>query len=232
MPNLPSGDGQNVKDMSLSVVLASDHDAVPVSGTVTVDTTALATSAKQTDGSQKTQVVGPGGQVQPAGDASTRPQFVEISDGTNPLGTLGNPVRTRGSDGTNSTPAADAAARPLFAELSDGTNPVGTSGNPLRVNPTAVVPPATSDAGQNLSLGDTSSHQFASAACTLGVMISAPLTNTAAIYIGRATGVTSGATGKGIELQPGDREFFPAANANEYWAITGTATQNVHAVAI
>lgn len=30
MPNLPSGDGQNVKDMSLSVVLASDHDAVPI----------------------------------------------------------------------------------------------------------------------------------------------------------------------------------------------------------
>jgi len=233
MANLPSGDGQTTKDASLSVVLASDHDAVPVSGTVTVDTSLLATAAKQTDGTQKTQVVGSGGQVQPAGDAAGRPQFVELSDGSAALGTLANPVRTRGSDGTNSTPAADAATRPRFVELSDGSAAVGTSGNPLRTNPTAVVQPTTADAGQNLSLADTNSHQFASAACTIGCIFSAPLANTAPVYFGRATGVTSGSTGKGIELQPGEKSpLLPAANVNEYYAITGTATQNVHALAV
>lgn len=43
---LPSGAGQTTKAHSLSVVVASDQ-TVPVSGTVTVDTSALATSANQ-----------------------------------------------------------------------------------------------------------------------------------------------------------------------------------------
>jgi hypothetical protein len=91
------------------------------------------------------------------------------------------------------------------------------------------------DPGQNLSLPDTASHAFASAACKIGVMVSCPLGNSAAVYIGLGAGVTSDNTGKGIELQPGDREFFPlgvSGNANQLYAITGTATQNVHALAI
>ncbi len=98
--------------------------------------------------------------------------------------------------------------------------------------PNVVV--TSTDTGQNLSLGDTASHQFASAACKAGILVSCPLANTAAVYIGLASGVTSGSTGKGIELQPGDREFIPlgVGNATQIWAITGTATQNVHALAI
>lgn len=88
------------------------------------------------------------------------------------------------------------------------------------------------DTGQNLSLGDTASHAFVSVKCDNGLMVSCPLSNTAAVYIGYAAGVTSGATGKGVELQPGDREFFPCFNASQIWAITGTATQNVHGVAM
>lgn len=87
------------------------------------------------------------------------------------------------------------------------------------------------DPGQNLSLADTASHQFASVKCDNGAMVSCPLSNTAPVYVGYATGVTSGATGKGMELQPGDREFFPVFNVNQLFAITGTATQNVHALA-
>lgn len=44
---------------------------------------ALATSTKQSDGSQKTQIVDSAGtHTMPAGDAATRPVFVEITDGT------------------------------------------------------------------------------------------------------------------------------------------------------
>ncbi len=90
------------------------------------------------------------------------------------------------------------------------------------------------DPGQNLSLPDTASHQFASAACKVGIDLSAPLANTAPVYYGFASTVTSGATGKGIELQPGQSRFVPlgAGNASQIWAITGTATQNLHALAI
>lgn len=98
---------------------------------------------------------------------------------------------------------------------------------------TAAALSASTDNGQNLSLSDTDAHAFGtSAAASIGVMVSAPLGNTAAVYIGLGSGVTSGNTGKGIELQPGDREFFPVSNATLLYAITGTATQNVHALAL
>lgn len=46
---LPSGNGQTTKAKSVSVTIASDQ-TVPVSGTISVDTSALATSALQTAG--------------------------------------------------------------------------------------------------------------------------------------------------------------------------------------
>lgn len=48
---------------------------VPVSGTVTATVTGVATSANQTNGTQKTQVVDAHGNVQPAGDSVTRPIY-------------------------------------------------------------------------------------------------------------------------------------------------------------
>jgi len=47
---LPSGNGRTTMAKSVSVVIASDQAAVPVSGTITVDTSALATNALQTTG--------------------------------------------------------------------------------------------------------------------------------------------------------------------------------------
>jgi hypothetical protein len=183
---------------------------------LTVDTTGLATSAKQSDGSQKTQVVDGSGNVAPAGDAAARASFVKLTNGTQTM------------------PTGDAAARPVFVELSDGSAAVGTSGNPVRVNPTAVVASASTDTGQNLSLSDTNSHPFGtSAAATIGVLVSAPAENTATVYVGLATGVTSGATGKGYPLVPGASIFLRGIlNSNLVYAITGAATQNVHALAI
>ena len=135
---------------------------VAFSGTLNIDETNLATTAKQdtgnaslgsidtkltklSDGTQKTQVVGTGGQSMPAGDVAARPIFVELSDGAAAIApataanqTTGNTaltaLQTHQTDGTQKTqvigpggqvtPAGDIAARPVFVELSDGTNPV------------------------------------------------------------------------------------------------------------
>lgn len=71
----------------------------PISGTVTanagtnLNTSALATSANQTNGTQKAQRVDGSGNVAPAGDTAARASFVEITDGSVVLGTSSNPVR-------------------------------------------------------------------------------------------------------------------------------------------
>lgn len=155
--------GQQTAAKSLSVVLASDSPALPAA-------TGGATSVKQSDGSQKTQVVDSGG--------------------TN-LGTTANPVVTK------------------------------TGGT------------ATTDAGQTLTLNTTNAFTFAAAATSGrgnggGIIVSAPLANTAPVYLARANTLT---TATGIELLPGDSIPLPCDNANEWSARTGTATQVLQAVA-
>ena len=54
---LPSGNGQTTKAQSLSVTIASDQ-TVPVSGTISVDTSALATAAKQDTGNSSLATIG------------------------------------------------------------------------------------------------------------------------------------------------------------------------------
>lgn len=145
--------------------LSSDGLSVPVTGTITATTSGLATTANQTNGTQKTQVVDGSGNVQPSGDVATRALSV--------------------------APAVVAGAPTI----------------------------------QNLALSNTSQAQFSSAACTRGAWVEAVSANTASVYVG-PTGVT---TGTGLELQAGDREFFPLDNVNRIFAITGTATQNLRA---
>lgn len=88
----------------------------------------------------------------------------------------------------------------------------------------------SADPGQNLALADTNAHAFASAKTSINLAVfSAPLANTKPVYLGRASTVT---TSTGIELQPGDSATLPCRDVSEWYAITGTATQNVHAVAL
>jgi uncharacterized membrane protein len=93
---------------------------------------------------------------------------------------------------------------------------------------------ASQDPGQNLPLTDTNAHAFGtSAAGTFGVLVGAPAENTATVYIGLANTVTSGPTGKGFPLSPGAAVFLRGIlNANLVYAITGTATQNLHALVL
>lgn len=84
--------------------LSSDGLSVPVTGTITANTTGLATSTKQSDGTQKSQTVDGSGNVQPAGDVATRPMFVQLADGTNGLGANAAPLPVASPDrSTDST---------------------------------------------------------------------------------------------------------------------------------
>lgn len=188
--------------------LVTAANPLPVSGSVSVDTSTLATSSNQTTGSQKTRLVDISGNTAPSFDTASRSGYVRVTDGT------------------NTQPTGDTAARPIFAKLSDGTVAFGTSSVPMVV---AQNPIAGTDLGQNLSLNDTASHTFSSTVASVGCWVSAPLANTAAIYCAFSSSVT---TSTGIELQPGDREFFPVTNANKISCITGTATQNDHAACL
>lgn len=99
------------------------------------------------------------------------------------------------------------------------------------VSVSSAVQPAPASAvvaSAATSLATTGATQLPSQAATIGVWVSCPLANTAAVYISDATVTTA----NGIELQPGDREFFPVSNANLLYARTGTATQSVRSMAV
>lgn len=100
---------------------------------------------------------------------------------------------------------------------------------------TRESPPAGSaDSGQNvsLSLANTAVNAASAVAPSGLVALNADPGNTAQIHVGRANGVTAGATGKGIALSAGQTIILPAANANEFWLVTATATQNAHVLAL
>ncbi len=89
--------------------------------------------------------------------------------------------------------------------------------------PTSSISP-----GVPLSLSVTTILQFAASPCPVNLaVVSAPLANTAACYVGFHQALT---TSNGIELQPGDSVTLPVANLNQIYAITGTATQNLRAL--
>jgi len=115
--------------------------------------------------------------------------------------------------------------------------PQTTSGQPVCIveDLTAVAPGSGStDAGQNvsLSLGGTVVRAASAVAPTGLVSISADPGNSAQIHVGRANTVTAGAAGKGLSLAAGQTVILPAANANEFYLVAATATQNVHLLAL
>lgn len=100
--------------------------------------------------------------------------------------------------------------------------------------PPTGSPAGSTDAGQNVALTVANTVvQAASAAAPGGmVAISADPGNTVQVHVGRASGVTAGAAGKGIRLAAGQTVILPAANANEFFLVAATATQNVGVLAL
>lgn len=88
----------------------------------------------------------------------------------------------------------------------------------------------TKDPGQSLAAGAAAAAFATSKPAVLGVYVCSLLANTKAVYVGFSSAVTALT---GIELQPGDREFFPISDPALLFVIAADATvQNVHALAI
>ena len=221
----------------------------PVSGTVTANagtgsfTVAQATAANlnATVTGTITANIGTSGSLALDATLTGGTQRTKITDGTNNAA-----VKPASTSALATDPALVVALHPSNP-VPSGTNTIGnikiidTGGSTVATvkagstgaaySDTALVV-ATRPSGTVISgvvtLSTTTATQFNSnLSSTIGVWVSAPLNNTASIYIG-SNSVTSGQTGNGIELMPGDREFFPVVNLNVLYAITATTTQYVH----
>jgi hypothetical protein len=143
--------GQKTAAGSAPVVLASDQTLPLPTGAATETTLGTrASAANQTNGSQKTQVVDAGGNVQPAGDSTARPIYVlGTGAAANGAAASGNPVLVGGSDGTN--------ARTLVMSNADSTSGYGQVVRPINV-------PGSSASLSAVSLTTTGTSVFSSTA--------------------------------------------------------------------
>lgn len=96
----PTTIGQLTAAESLSVVLASDHGAMPFETEVQADFHTGGTT-------QNLSLIG---------------IALPSASGAQVAGVVGNPIFTRVTDGTNTMPTADTAARAQFSRPTDGTN--------------------------------------------------------------------------------------------------------------
>lgn len=107
------------------VVAVSPNNSVAVTAASLPLPTGAATSANQTNASQKTQVVDGSGNVQPSLDTVARSGFVRVTDGTNtqPTGdAAARKIFVQPTDGTNLQAMFDVVARAGFVKLTDGTS--------------------------------------------------------------------------------------------------------------
>jgi hypothetical protein len=112
--------------------------------------------------------------------------------------------------------AGNASLTTIATTLTDGSQRVKTAA------------PTSTHAGANVATSSTAAA-LTSQATTLGyIVVTALLANSAAIFLARGAGVT---TGTGLELNPGDSINLACANANEWFAISAAA-QNLRFVAV
>ena len=124
-------------------------------------------------------------------------------------------VRTDASGNLKLAADIDIDTSTLSTAMTDGTQKVKTS------------LPTSTHIGTNAN-PNGSAVQFGSQATTIGIATFAALsTNTAEVFIGRGSGVT---TSTGIPIAPGQSVTLPCANINEYYVISA-ASQNVRALA-
>lgn len=123
------------KDGKATQVVLDADGKVPVAGSFSVDTSALATSAKQSDGSQKTQIVDAGGEAATVtggkldvnATASLAGETIPIAGATEAVGVAivdgsGNQITSFGGGTQYSDGDADADPTGTVAMGTDGTN--------------------------------------------------------------------------------------------------------------
>lgn len=84
---------------------------------------------------------------------------------------------------------------------------------------------ALSTTAVQLVAGPTAGSSSTTQAST-GVFVSNPLSSGIAVYIGGSDVSNTGA--KGVEIQPGDREFFPVLDASLLYAVAASATPTIN----
>jgi hypothetical protein len=177
-------------------------------GAVVVSSSALpalaATSTKQSDGSQKTQVVDASGNVQPAGDTVARALFTKTTDGTNVAAVKG-------------ASTAAVATDPSMVVQTSPNDPIQTALKP--------VTGASGNMLAEVSVGTSATQATASnVAAKKGLLIQAPTANTKSVFIGQSSAVS---LTNGLELAPGRWIPYAIENANELYAIAADALQKL-----
>lgn len=122
-----------------------------------LNTSALALSANQTNGSQKTQTVDASGNVQPSGDVATRKIFMAITDGTNTQA-----VKAASTAAASTDPGAVVVLSSNFPVLT------GTTGTAVSVGNTSTATVASNANRAGLILVNTSIQRES---CTVGTAV-------------------------------------------------------------
>lgn len=183
--------------------------------------TGASTSANQTNGNQKTQVVDGANTVIGPAQTITGTNYLPVVLAAS--ATPGSPVVARsiqvaGSDGTN--------ARTLSTDSTGKLN-INTIAGPVSAN-LAQTSFAT---GSNSSIG-TSAVQIivASTPAKIGVTVKAANSNTGTVYVGNSAGVTAGTADAtdGFELAGGESVVIDIDNVNKLYAIASAASQKVY----
>lgn len=212
--------GQTTKSASQSVTIASDQNAIPVSGTVT-------TTPSGTQDENIKQVNGVAINIG-TGTAGTGTQRVAISSDSFPAsqavtGTFFQTTQPV-SLATNTPDITDRSARLLgHVTVDNASIPVtGTffqSTQPISV---ATLPqstlPSTEINGQITGTTAGTAVQLPSNSLSIGVIVQALSTNTTSIYVGTST-VSSA---NGFELQPGQSTSVGVNNSSAVWIVSTT----------
>lgn len=214
-------------DGSNQLLVNNAGNTQPISAASLPLPTGSATSANQTSGGQKAQVVDGAGNVQPAGDVAARKIFTQPTDGTNsqaytasseakvsvtsslPAGanTIGGVTQVSGPWSVNATQVGGAALA-LGQAASSASIPVVTASDQVAPKSYANINGSTV---QSLTVGSGASVVFSSPAGAVGYVAQAPSSNTQNVRCGQ--GITPSST-FGLRLEPGrDTGFVPSGMA-------------------
>lgn len=244
---------KNTAGAATQVQLDSNGN-VPIAGSITVDTTGLATSANQTT---EQGLTGSLTETAPGTDTASsglNGRLQRIAQRLTSLiallpGSLGQKARTASlavtlssEDITALTPPAAItgfATETTLASIKDTAGikkitdalPAGT--NNIGDVDVASAVSSTFDHGSNLDI-DTTAEQITSTSftCKFGVTVKADITNTGIIYVGNSD-VTAGSTAAtdGFPLSAGETLTLEVNNPNLLYAISSANNQKIYWVA-